>query len=135
MSQNVALCLFLLTIQIIVILYYNIVKFLVSYNICAPTLQSVVQIAPSQSVVQTPTSQSVVQTATSLAIVQMPTSCTCQQDADREAANVMWMIMAVLFLVVAILLAITSIALGTMLCLTRKPVKSIPPSNLTLHQG
>ena len=77
---------------------------------------------------QTPTSGSDVQTPTSKPIVQTPTSCTCQQD-------VMWMIMAVLFLVVAVLLAITSIALGTMLCLTKKPVKSVPPSNLTLDQG
>ena len=64
-----------------------------------------------------------------------PTSPTSWQDADREAPSVTWMIIAIVFLEVAILLAITSIALGTMLCLTRKSVKSVPASNLSPHQG
>ena len=66
---------------------------------------------------------------------QAPTSPTSEQNADREATIVMWMIIAIVFLVVAILLAITSIALGTMLCLTRKSVKSVPASKLSPHQG
>ena len=64
-----------------------------------------------------------------------PTSPTFEQDADREAPSVTWMIKAIVFLVVAILLPITSIALATMLCLTRKSVKSVPASKLTPHQG
>ena len=66
---------------------------------------------------------------------QKATSSTCQQEADRETANVTWMIIAIVLLVVAILLAITSIALGTILCLTRKSVKSVPAPKLTPHQG
>ena len=66
---------------------------------------------------------------------QTPTSSTSEQDADREATNVTWMIIAIVFLVVAILLAISSIALGTMLCHTRKSVKSVPASTLSPHQG
>ena len=62
-------------------------------------------------------------------------SPTSKQDADNEAKNVTWMITAIVFLVVAILLAITRIALGTMLCLTRKSVKSKPASKLTPRQG
>ena len=62
----------------------------------------------------------------------LPTS---EQDADREATIVMWMIVAAVLLVVAILLAITSIALGTMLCFTRKSVKSVLAPKLTPHQG
>ena len=63
------------------------------------------------------------------------TSPTSKQDADKEAKNVTWMITAMVFLVVAILLAITSIALGTILCVTRKSVKSKPASKLSPHQG
>ena len=66
---------------------------------------------------------------------QTPTSSISEQDANREGAIVTWMIIAIVFLVVAILLAITSIALGTMLCLTRKSVKSVPASKLTPNQG
>ena len=66
---------------------------------------------------------------------QTHTSLTSEQDADREATNVTWMIIAIVFLAVAILLAITSIALGTMLCLTRKSLKSVPAPKLSPHQG
>ena len=66
---------------------------------------------------------------------QATTLSTSQQDANREAANVMWMMVAIVLLVVAILLAITSIALGTMLCLIRKSVKSEPATKLSPHQG
>ena len=58
-----------------------------------------------------------------------------QQDADKEATNMTWMIIAILFLVGAILLAITSITLGTMLCVTRKCLISASDSKLTPHQG
>ena len=64
---------------------------------------------------------------------QAATPSTFQQDADREATNVTYAFVAIVFLVVAILLAITSIALGTMLCLQRKSVKSGP--ELTPHEG
>ena len=53
-------------------------------------------------------------------VAQTTTLSMCLQDADRDATNVTWMIIAIVFLVVAVLLAITSIALGTMLCCTRK---------------
>ena len=66
---------------------------------------------------------------------QATTQSNSQQDANREATNVTWMIVAIVFLVVAILLAITSIAVGAMLCLTRKSVKSEPASKLSPHQG
>ena len=59
------------------------------------------------------------------------TSSTSEQDADKM---LMWMIVAIVFLV-AILLAITSIALGTMLCLTRKSLKSVPDSKLPQDEG
>ena len=54
-----------------------------------------------------------------------------------EATIVTWMLIAIVFLVEAILLAITSIALGIMLFLARnsKSVKSVPASKLTPHQG
>ena len=67
--------------------------------------------------------------------MQAATPSTFQQEADREVANVTWMIVAIVFLVVAILLAITSKALGTMLCLTRKSVKSEPAPKLTSLEG
>ena len=75
-------------------------------------------------------------TTTSHTIAQTPTSSTCQQNADdKETTNMMWIIIAVLFLVVTILLAITSIALGTLLYLTRKSLKSVSASKPTAHQG
>ena len=61
-------------------------------------------------------------------LVHLPAKC-------RETTNVTWMIVAIVFLVVAILLAITSKALGTMLCLTRKSVKSVPAPKLAPREG
>ena len=67
--------------------------------------------------------------------VQTPTSSTSEQDVDREITNITWMVIAIVLLVVLILLAITSIALGTMLYLTKKSFKSASASKLTPHQG
>ena len=66
---------------------------------------------------------------------QEATPSNSEQDANREATDVTWMIVAIVFLVVAILLTITSIALGTILCLTRKSVKSLKDSKLAPHKG
>ena len=60
---------------------------------------------------------------------------TSQQAADRDATNVTYKILVLVFLVVAILLAITSVALGAMLYHTRKTVKSVPGSKLKQHEG
>ena len=63
------------------------------------------------------------------------TPSTSQQEAEREATNVTYMILALVFLVVAILLVITNIALGIMLCHSRKTVKSVLGSKLTPHKS
>ena len=65
---------------------------------------------------------------------QTATPSTSQEDADRNATNVMWAILAIVLLVAAILLTIAGIALGT-IYLPRKPVKSVMGSKLKPHQG
>ena len=66
---------------------------------------------------------------------QTPMSSNSQQAANRKATNVMWMVIAIVFIVLAILLAITSIALGAMVYLSRKSVRSVLATKLTTHQG
>ena len=46
----------------------------------------------------------------------------------------MWMIIAILFIVFAILLAIPSITMGAILCRSRKSIKAVSTSKLTTHQ-
>ena len=64
---------------------------------------------------------------------QTPPSSTSQQAV--EGVYAMWMMIATALLAVVILLTITSIALGTILCFTRKCVKSGSDSKLMLHHG
>ena len=66
---------------------------------------------------------------------QTPTASTSEQDAHRDTPNMPYMIIIVVLLVVAILLAIASIALGTMLCLTRKSVKAVSSPRHTPQRG
>ena len=66
---------------------------------------------------------------------QAVTPSISQQDANKEATNVTVLTVAIAIVVVAILLAAASIALGIILCLTRKSVKSVPASKLTPHEG
>ena len=67
--------------------------------------------------------------------VHTPPSSISQQDADLQQTNIMWTIIAIAFIAVALLLAITSIVLGTALYFTKIRVKSESPTELTLHQG
>ena len=60
---------------------------------------------------------------------------TSPPSSDGEGASLMWMIIAMAVTVVAILLAITSIALATALCYTKKNVKSESASKLTPQEG
>ena len=66
---------------------------------------------------------------------QEATPSTSQQHTNKEPTNVTGKIIVIAIVVVAILLAVASIALGTMLYLTRKSVKSVPASKLTRHKG
>ena len=74
-------------------------------------------------------------TPTSQTIAQTPTASACHHNAVEETTHMTWIIIALLFLVVAILLVISSIALGTLLYLTRKSLKSVSASKLRVHQG
>ena len=63
------------------------------------------------------------------------TSSISQETTDREATKMIWISIAIVLIVVAVLLAITSIALGTIFCLTRKSVKSPSTSKPASYQG
>ena len=56
------------------------------------------------------------------------------QVTDKVTTNMLWMIIAILFTVMAILLTIANITIGAMLCHTRKSVKTVSTSKLTTHQ-
>ena len=58
-----------------------------------------------------------------------------QQSANESVIHPLWTPIAILLLVVIIALAITSIALGIIICRTRKDVKSWLSSKLTTDQG
>ena len=64
---------------------------------------------------------------------QTSTSIDCQQDPEKEATNTMWITVSIILL--AILLAMTVVALGAMVWIARKCVKSTAASKLTTCQG
>ena len=75
---------------------------------------------------------------------QIPTMCastssmgiTMTSDTTTmDSKVVVWMGMAILFLIVAMLLAVTSIALGIIVHRTRRVVISKPRTNLTTKKG
>ena len=63
------------------------------------------------------------------------TSFNSQQDTEKEGANTTWIFITVSIIVVGILLAMTSVALGAVVCIARKRVKSTAASKLTPCQG
>ena len=58
-----------------------------------------------------------------------------QQSPDQATTALAWMIVAIFLLVVALLLAITSVALGGIVYRTRKDDKSSPNTKQTIHEG
>ena len=69
-------------------------------------------------------------------VAQTPISSTAvQQTKSNEITIMMWMIIAMVFIVIAILLAITSITLGAVVYCKMKSAQSTPDSTLTHDQG
>ena len=57
-----------------------------------------------------------------------------QQDADKEMTNMIWMVIAIFSITMAILLAISGITMGAVLCRISKSVITTSGSKLTTHQ-
>ena len=74
-------------------------------------------------------------------IKTMPTVTSCLQSAPTcttcimDSKEVVWMGIAILLLIVAVLLAVTSTALGIIVYHSRKVVISKPRTKLTTEQG
>ena len=56
------------------------------------------------------------------------------QVTDKVTTNMLWLTIAILFTVMAILLSIANLTIGAILCHTRKSVKTVSGSKLTTYQ-